>query len=331
MHKAILALILFVGLNSFANDWHRLADAPFGPRITSATWDPSRQSIVIFGGSACCYPDPETEVYNDTWFYNGQWTGYGNGPSSLTKRSGNILIYDPALQLLFNMFGMDCWPCVGPNSQTWYLDKATGWVGGNLGCRGPDPRYQTEAVATKDGVYIYGGTDICEVPMNDLWFYDEQFHWNELHTVNTPGKRTQFGMAYDSKRNRIILFGGWDGHIARGDTWQYDLSNNTWTIIGSSGISAITPRYGHDMVYDPIRDRIVMFGGYSPLHDVRLADTWEFDCTQDKWVFISSYHYGRPVGRFQHSMVYNPMTHSVLLFGGTRGWNVYFNDVFEYK
>jgi hypothetical protein len=55
-------------------------------------------------------------------------------------------------------------------------------------------------------------------------------------------------MAYDSKRERTVLFGGSAGNVKFNDTWEWDGDN--WTQVADTGPSA---RGGHAMAYDSNR------------------------------------------------------------------------------
>src|SRR5262245_30251395 len=68
--------------------------------------------------------------------------------------------------------------------------------------------------------------------------------------------RVDHGMAYDSLRGVTVLFGGWNGREADGETWEWD--GNTWTLRATTGPS---PRTEHAMAYDSARGVTVLFGG----------------------------------------------------------------------
>lgn len=77
-------------------------------------------------------------------------------------------------------------------------------------------------------------------------------------------------VVFDSARNQIVLFGGYDGQ-RRNDTWIWD--GTDWTRIDSP--TAPTPRFKHSMVFDSNRGVVVLFGGADASGD--RSDTWEFD------------------------------------------------------
>jgi hypothetical protein len=67
-----------------------------------------------------------------------------------------------------------------------------------------------------------------------------------------------FRIAYDSGRNRLVLFGGEDLNATRvAETWEYD--GTDWSRIQTATFP--NPRRAHAMAYDSTRDRVVLFGG----------------------------------------------------------------------
>jgi hypothetical protein len=85
--------------------------------------------------------------------------------------------------------------------------------------------------------------------------------------------RTDHGMAYDTARDRIVVFGGrWNGR-SLGDTWEWD--GTDWTQM----LPSVSPpaRTGAVMTYDAARRVVVMFGGRFLPSGEALTDTWEWD------------------------------------------------------
>mgnify|MGYP003694565017 CR=1 FL=1 len=86
--------------------------------------------------------------------------------------------------------------------------------------------------------------------------------WSKLDLGTVPAGRNGAAMVYDSARGRLLICGGETSNGLStsyfNETWQYDLSGDAhWNLL-TSGIPA------HDMVgiYDPVRDRMVLFGGW---------------------------------------------------------------------
>ena len=90
-------------------------------------------------------------------------------------------------------------------------------------------------------------------------------------------------MVFDAGRQRIVLFGGSvDGRLGEaqslGDTWEWDGSRWAHQIVPGQGPGA---RDGHGMVWDSIRERIVVAGGFirgtTILNPIPATGTWEYD------------------------------------------------------
>ncbi len=87
-------------------------------------------------------------------------------------------------------------------------------------------------------------------------------------------------MAWDSARQRVVLFGGQSGltqlsMTILSDTWEYDPSTRSWTQRAVTG--GPPARVVMAMAYDPVRAVTVLFGGWTGT--TRLADTWEWNGT----------------------------------------------------
>ena len=80
-------------------------------------------------------------------------------------------------------------------------------------------------------------------------------------------------MAYDASRNKVLLFGGYDG---------IDYFRDTWTRDGSAWVQeapAMSPskRSRMGMAYDAARAEVVLFGG--GIGETTFDDTWTWDGT----------------------------------------------------
>ena len=79
--------------------------------------------------------------------------------------------------------------------------------------------------------------------------------WTEREDIG-PAARYQSGMAYDTTRHQVALFGG----------WKAGPSNDTWVWNGSAWAKlhpATSPpaRFAASMSWDPASRRLIMFGG----------------------------------------------------------------------
>ena len=137
--------------------------------------------------------------------------------------------------------------------------------------------------------------------------------WTQLAPASSPIPRTSHAMAYDTTRQRVVLFGGMGGGLL-GDTWEWD--GFTW-LPWTPSMPWVGPsvRYSHAMAYDAARQKVVLFGGTGGGYH---GDTWQWDGTN----WIQSTPAVSPSARDQHAMAYDAARQRVVLFGGYDGSSV---------
>lgn len=119
----------------------------------------------------------------------------------------------------------------------------------------PDRRYGSPLVYDGTGALMFSG----RANNGASFYYDTatwRFSggtWNELSTTGSPTPRRNHSLAYDSVRDRVIMFGGENGSNLFGDIWEFD--GTTWTEITASGPE---PRYFSNFSFV---DSAVLFGG----------------------------------------------------------------------
>jgi hypothetical protein len=116
-------------------------------------------------------------------------------------------------------------------------------------------------------------------------------------------------MAYDWNRGRTVLFGGSQGSVHHGDTWEWDGAN--WH--QRQPAHSPSSRALHGMAYDPARNRVVLFGGSN---FARIdGDTWEWDGTD--WTQATSTV--GPGPRWGHAITYDASRGATIVHGGSNG------------
>lgn len=131
--------------------------------------------------------------------------------------------------------------------------------------------------------------------------------WRPLPNASFPA-RASAGVATDTRRGRVVLFGGNDEAGVCGDTLEWD--GTVWKRVAWSGPTA---RAAPQLAYDNKRGRVVLFGGLDA-DQKTLADTWEWD--GQRWTKLAD---SGPPPRYHHVMVYDSAHSRIVLFGGNAG------------
>jgi hypothetical protein len=101
-----------------------------------------------------------------------------------------------------------------------------------------------------------------------------------IHQGPGPSAREAAAIAYDSARGKVVLFGGRGPSVStiHGDTWEWTAAGpaggGSWTQTAAGGPPAASTAA---MAYDSIRQRTVLFGGYTPSTGNDSNQTWEWD------------------------------------------------------
>jgi hypothetical protein len=139
--------------------------------------------------------------------------------------------------------------------------------------------------------------------LSDIWAFDGK-GWMQT-TADSGLKRMVPGLAYDSKRKRVLMLGG-SGDDGVDSGMLSVLQNGKWQDVITDPRVA---RGDFGMVYDSARDRVVIFGGINK--GQVLGDTWEFDGVAWKQVATNG-----PQGVVGPAMVYDSARRKTVLFGG---------------
>jgi hypothetical protein len=150
----------------------------------------------------------------------------------------------------------------------------------------------------------------------------------------------RFALAYDANREQVVLFGGFDepdGERLLDATLVYgrtgfggNICDYTWT--QRYPANSPSARTMAAMVYDPGRDKVVLYGGLTRW-DPTLSyadDTWEWD-GQD-WRFVTGLS-SNPGKRAAHAMAYDSSRRLVVLYGGfylSGSTTVWYTDTWTY-
>ncbi|MCB9883638.1 MAG: hypothetical protein H6834_17755 [Planctomycetes bacterium] len=285
------------------NVWRRCRESRPSVRAHARmAFDPKRALGVLYG----------EERANDgaaaTWLWDGRWQRIqGAGPG---RPQGHALAFDAVRQevLFFGTawdegdatwtFDGGRWsnrrPKRSPPSRTFHAmgtDERTGHVilfggRGTTGARLRDtwewdgfdwsqrfpvhvPEARAEHALSFDGAL--GGLVLSPGDGSSTTYLWNGNDWVTLAAL--PRSVRGANLAYDAHRRRTILFGGISplGRISN-ETWE--LTRRGWNEERTHG-PAPPARFGHAMLYDAVRRRILVFGGASGRHGERvLDDAW---------------------------------------------------------
>lgn len=296
-------------------------------------YDPVGQNVILFGGSY--YSDAYT-FYGDTWSFNVEnatWAKVeATGSPGGRFNAGMAFDSDSRKVVLFGGFSAS-----GRKGDTYIYDIASESWKNAYTSGGPSMRSDASMAydAGAKKVVLFGGYGRDEVKCDDTWVYDVSSNtWTEMNPSTHPQARYGSVMVYDSYSEKCLLFGGhmvqttapYDSLGYENEVWAYDYAADGWEKLATE--NKPPARYWHDLAYDPVGNRIILFGG-SQGRSNDLGDTWVYGCREAKWTQVSSTV--SPSARTQPSLCYDSRTKKTLLFGGAdfiaSGSFTYYNDV----
>lgn len=309
---------------SGAPAWSALSPSgapPSGRRGHAAAYDPDSHEILVYGGYDGFYC---ADLFSLSLSGGGGWESIvpsGQGPG---ERYAAVAVLDGSRARLLVSCGDD-----GPNrhGDVWAvsLDEEHAWSDVTPP-RWPSPRWghATAYDSRRDRMLLVAGSaslaggvaDVGELTLGGVPA------WALLSPQGAPPSgRRQHSAIYDPRRDRLIVFGGFDGEL-RNDTWALSLKPpNQWIRLTPSG-SAPTPRRGHVAVYDAARDRMILFGGYDGAY---LSDVWVLNLSgTPAWSKLASSG-SPPAQRYASSAIVDPVRDRLVIFGGDNG-SVRLND-----
>lgn len=310
-----------------ATEIEKLIPAP--RRYHALAYDDESGTIIMVGGQSAFGGDISMMGKDNTWAYdsvNNLWSWMNPVPEPI-KLLGSQLAYDAESDRVILYGGSEGLGLMAVGvGDTWGYDFSTNsWEqlsDGPLRRFGARLAYDSES----DMIILFGGSDWGFVSVsqgdpsisyNETWVYDTNTDtWTNMEPDPSPSGRWYQPMAYDSKADRVILWGGTDyaGDPAdEGLVWAYDYNTNTWEVISpSEGPNPDPDREGAGMVYDAESDRMIMFGG-----DAFGSETWAYDFNNNTWALMDDGH--GPAGALNLSFfgfVYDNNLDRVFLSGG---------------
>lgn len=298
----------------------------FGPMVV---YDSRRNRVILFGGY-----DGETR-YDDVWTLNvgtpSVWsslTTSGTRPVGRSGEGGRYAFYD-AVNDRMVLFGgnagssshpvllNDVWALSFPGN-AWSLLTPTG---------GPPTARQGFAAAhdviNNRIVMFAGNTGTFDSPtfVSDAWMLSlgstpgQTPAWSLLSPAGAmPGARLFMSSAWDPTRSRMVLFGGMDAVTTYNSVWALNLSAApAWTTVATVGVGP-GARLGASMDYDPVRDRMVLLGGWDGA--AFLSDSWILTLAGTPTWSASAAVGTPPTPHVFAATMYDRMSDRMLFYGG---------------
>jgi hypothetical protein len=245
--------------------WQRITEGgPPGRILGGAAYDVKRDVLVLYGGR----PIDLGKCNQETWEWDGQtWSKKDVQPPPACDHVR--MVYDAASGESVLFSGLD--EAENLVNETWSWN-GTEWK--LLSSEGPESRGHFGFVYDPghEQILLYGG--YASTVTDEFWVWKDGV-WQEVDFPG-PGKLSHFGMAYDTNANALYIFGG-----ATSTSTFSSLTDKTWVLTrGSwrelSPVSSPSKRGAPAMGYDPVRKRIVLYGGFDASRD-NLDDTWKWD------------------------------------------------------
>lgn len=299
----------------------------------SMVYDSESDIAITFGGSEPTYYDGEIITDNKTWAYDANSDHWRQmSPITQSERNEVMMAYDSESNMTIIFGGRDMQPTnrIGMGD-TWAYDASIDSYFNMSPISTPPPRALGDMVydSQSDLCVLFGALeDPMElVPNAKTWLYDFNTNtWSNASPATAPSARFAYRMAYDSKSDRTILFGGHDGGQLLNDTWAYDVESNMWEEM--SPALAPSGRVDHSMTYDWESDRVILFGGQPNDFISQTNDTWAYDYDIDTWQEMSPTT--APSLRTLPAMTYDNESDVVVLFGGFGPEGVNLDDTWLY-
>lgn len=270
-------------------------------------------------------PPAQASASDGSW---GEWAPASPAPG---PRSGHSAIYDPVRDRMV-VFG-------GPVNDAWALSLAgaPAWV--ELAPTGVLPGTHSYHSAiydpVRDRMVVFGGCCDGAEYSNRVWALSLAGApvWTELVPAGTPPVgRIGHTAIYDPVRDQLVVFGG-RGYASEpgdhyfNDAWALSLSGTpTWTALTPTGAPP-EARSDHGAIYDPVGDRMVVFGGRGGSSSV-FNDFWALSLAgTPAWAQIPAGP--PPVEHDGHSAICDPVRQRMVVFGGIVEGVAYSSDVLE--
>ena len=180
---------------------------------------------------------------------------------------------------------------VHANNETWVFGGAN-WAQ-RFPTTVPPARSVHSMVSGEEGrVYMFGGrqegndVDVPPTFLSDLWVWEND-NWTRLDegSASHPSDRQYAGLAFDSDRDVLVLFGGQlyggeegDEVVPDFETWEFSLATGQWTEHATTGAPPVAKP---QLAYDRVNKQVVLMGVTNDANTTPLM--YVYDTTTRLW------------------------------------------------
>jgi MYXO-CTERM domain-containing protein len=274
--------------------WKKLATATYGSGMDSLVFDPVRARPALFA-----------ENSGAIWTFDGaDWVQEPAMPRPPKRANGGVA-FDIARGALVLFGGQD------PDLQTPYDDlwtwNGTAWIE-RIPPGGPQPRRGATLAwdVGRGRLVLFGGvrgTGSMLYRFSDTWEFDGTT-WHERSSTN-PKPDYSSAAVWEPARQKVVL-------IIDGES-VYEWNGSAWTYVSTA--AGPTERVGTAYAYDPVRQRIVSFGGRAGPSGAYLDEQWELEGATWTQSTVSPV----PPARTGARLAYDASRSRLVLFGGSNG------------
>lgn len=333
MKTRFFLTVFFVLALAVTLEWHKgtaMGSSPTARGYHQMAYDTESQRVILYGGQTGNFFLDPVHLSHETWSFTPDtkvWTQM-SPISSPGGSSGGDMTYNSKadrsiLSIISDDFSrLETW-AYDANSDTWtrLADGPRAMVGQRI-------VYDSES----DRIIMFGGFDFSRFKLVDeVWVYD----YNSDEWINMPQShvhpqaRNFHGMVYDSKADRVVVWGDWQrNYTAATDesVWTYDFNTNAWQEFKHKKDGPAVRDY-ITLAYDEKADKIIMYGGYDYGND----ETWIYDLNTHMWQQMQPTIHPGVISRY--GMVYVKDVNRTILFGGQDGVTqfVYKGDTWSFN
>jgi hypothetical protein len=286
--------------------WTSLANSATPParRYGALAYDAATDDLMLYGGDQWDNP-----AYSDQWLWHAgtSWNAVPAQQFEPQPLWAPVALYDPIAGHVLEFGGITSASAIV--TDTWMRDRS-GWR--QLApASSPPADFSCANLAfdyAKQVPLLFGATSSG---VASTWAWTGST-WHDVSPAVMPsGALCGQMMAGDASRGHVVLFGGFDGNNnndGSSEMWEWD--GQAWTQLTPS---PAPPARGYGaMAYDPLRERIVLFGGIPSNDADYIGDTWEWDgqTWTEKTPAIS------PAARGFTTLAYDPQRRRIVLYAG---------------